>query len=193
MRTAEISRKTNETDIVVKLNLDGSGKADIKSGSGFFDHMLTLFTAHGGFDLEVRCNGDIEVDYHHSVEDIGIALGTAFSEALGEKRGINRYGSFILPMDESLILCAVDLSGRAHLNYDLTVPAEKLGDFDTEVAREFMYGFVRNCECALHFKKLDGLDSHHILEGAFKAMGRALKVAVASNGTNEVPSTKGVL
>ena len=193
MRTAEISRKTNETDIVVKLNLDGSGKADIKSGSGFFDHMLTLFTAHGGFDLEVRCNGDIEVDYHHSVEDIGIALGMAFSEALGEKRGINRYGSFILPMDEALILCAVDLSGRAHLNYDISVAAEKLGDFDTEVAREFMYGFVRNAECALHFKKLDGLDSHHILEGAFKAMGRALKVAVALNGTDAVPSTKGVL
>ena len=193
MRTSKISRKTNETEITVKLNLDGSGKSDINSGSGFFDHMLTLFSAHGGFDLEVKCNGDLEVDYHHSVEDIGIALGTAFSEALADKRGITRYGSFILPMDEALILCAVDLSGRAHLNYDLKVPAESLGDFDTEVAREFMYGFVRNAECALHIKQLDGIDSHHILEGTFKALGRALKIAVSLNGTDEIPSTKGVL
>lgn len=193
MRTAEVSRKTNETDITLRLNLDGRGLSNINSGSGFFDHMLTLFAAHGGFDLDIVCNGDTEVDYHHSVEDIGIALGTAFSEALGDKRGITRYGSFILPMDEALILCAVDLSGRCHLNYDLKVPAESLGDFDTEVAREFMYGFARTAACALHFKQLDGIDSHHILEGAFKAMGRALKMAVSSNGTNEIPSTKGVL
>ncbi len=195
MRTTSIKRKTNETDITLSLSLDGSGKSDVKTGVGFLDHMLTLFAKHGRFDLSVTCEGDTEVDFHHTVEDIGIALGRAFSEALGEKRGIYRYGSTILPMDEALVLSAVDLSGRATLAYDLKIPAERVGDFDTELTKEFFYGFVRNAECTLHLQTLAGENAHHIIEGAFKSVARSLRAAVAlENGfEDEIPSTKGVL
>lgn len=195
MRTAEINRKTNETDIRLTLNLDGSGKSEIHSGVGFLDHMLTLFARHGRFDLTLTCDGDTYVDDHHSVEDIGIALGQAFEQALGEKRGIIRYGSFILPMDESLILTAVDLSGRAYLNYDLQIPTQKVGTFDTELVEEFFLGFVRNANLTLHIKQLEGKNSHHIIEGAFKSFGRSMKQAVAIDAAfrDEIPSTKGVL
>lgn len=195
MRTAEIKRKTNETDIALSLNLDGSGKSDIKTGCGFLDHMLTLFSRHGRFDLDIRCEGDTWVDDHHTVEDVGIALGDAFRTALGEKKGINRYGSKIIPMDESLILAAVDLSGRSYLGYALEVPTEKVGTFDTELVEEFLLGFTRRAECTLHVRKMAGTNSHHIIEGAFKALGRALKEAVAIDAdfADEIPSTKGVL
>lgn len=195
MRTAEINRKTNETDIALKLNIDGKGDSHINSGCGFLDHMLTLLSRHARFDLELNCKGDTEVDYHHTVEDIGIALGEALSKALGDKRGITRYGSFILPMDESLILTAVDISGRSHLEYDLEIPSQKVGDFDTELVEEFFYGFVRKAEITLHIKKLNGTNSHHIIEGAFKSVARSLKAAVAVDEAfkNEIPSTKGVL
>lgn len=195
MRTAEIVRKTAETDISLSLNLDGSGKSKIDSGCGFLDHMLTLFASHGRFDLIVTCKGDTYVDYHHTVEDIGIALGKAFKDALGDKKGIHRYGDTVLPMDEALILTAVDFSGREFLGYDLKVPTEKVGDFDTELVEEFWYGFVRQAECALHIRYLAGKNSHHIIEGAFKSAGRSLRQAVAidENFKNEIPSTKGVL
>ncbi len=195
MRTAEINRKTNETDIRLKIDLDGAGKSDIQSGVGFLDHMLTLFARHGRFDLTLNCDGDTYVDDHHSVEDIGIALGQAFNQALGDKRGIIRYGSFILPMDESLILTAVDISGRAHLNYDLHIPTQKVGTFDTELTEEFFLGFVRNANLTLHIKQLEGKNSHHIIEGAFKSFGRSMKQAVAVDAQfkDEIPSTKGVL
>lgn len=193
MRSFEITRKTAETDIRLSLNLDGSGHSTIATGCGFLDHMLTLFAAHGKFDLEVTCIGDTQVDDHHSVEDIGICLGTAFQNALGEKRGIARYGSFLLPMDEALILCAVDLSGRSCLCYDLNIPTEKIGTFDTELIEEFLLGFVRNCPMSLHLKQLAGRNAHHIAEGAFKALARALKAAVSQDGSGEIPSTKGVL
>ena len=193
MRTASITRKTGETDISLTLNLDGKGESSLSTGCGFLDHMLTLFAAHGKFDLEVTCIGDTQVDDHHSVEDIGICLGTAFQNALGEKRGIARYGSFLLPMDEALILCAVDLSGRSCLCYDLNIPTEKIGTFDTELIEEFLLGFVRNCPMSLHLKQLAGKNAHHIAEGAFKALARALKAAVAQDGSGEIPSTKGVL
>ena len=195
MRTAEINRKTNETDIKLRLNLDGTGKSEINTGCGFLDHMLTLFARHGGFDLTVSCKGDIYVDYHHTVEDIGIALGDAFKSALGDMRGITRYGSFILPMDESLIMTAVDISGRAHLSYGLTIPAQKVGDFDTELTEEFYLGFVRHGAITLHIKQLSGTNSHHIIEGAFKSVARSLAAAVKidENHKNEIPSTKGVL
>lgn len=195
MRTAEINRKTNETDIRLKIDLDGTGKSDIQSGVGFLDHMLTLFARHGRFDLTLTCDGDTYVDDHHSVEDIGIALGQAFNQALGDKRGIIRYGSFILPMDESLILTAVDISGRAHLNYDLHIPTQKVGTFDTELTEEFFLGFVRNANLTLHIKQLEGKNSHHIIEGAFKSFGRSMKQAVAVDVQfkDEIPSTKGVL
>ena len=195
MRTAEINRKTNETDIRLKIDLDGAGKSDIQSGVGFLDHMLTLFARHGRFDLTLTCDGDTYVDDHHSVEDIGIALGQAFSQALGDKRGIIRYGSFILPMDESLILTAVDISGRAHLNYDLHIPTQKVGTFDTELTEEFFFGFVRNANLTLHIKQLEGKNSHHIIEGTFKSFGRSMKQAVAVDAQfkDEIPSTKGVL
>ena len=195
MRTAEINRKTNETDIKLSLNLDGTGKSEIATGCGFLDHMLTLFARHGGFDLTVSCKGDTYVDYHHTVEDIGIALGDAFKSALGDMRGITRYGSFILPMDESLIMTAVDISGRAHLSYDLTIPAQKVGDFDTELTEEFYLGFVRHAAVTLHIKQLSGTNSHHIIEGAFKSVARSLAVAVKidQNRRDEIPSTKGVL
>ena len=195
MRTAAINRKTNETDIRLTLNLDGSGKSEINSGVGFLDHMLTLFARHGRFDLTLVCDGDTYVDDHHSVEDIGIALGQAFAEALGDKRGVIRYGSFILPMDETLILCAVDISGRSYLNFDLHIPTQKVGTFDTELAEEFFLGFVRNASLTLHIKQLEGKNSHHIIEGTFKAFGRTMKQAVAIDDQfkNEIPSTKGVL
>ena len=195
MRTAEINRKTNETDIKLRLNLDGTGKSEINTGCGFLDHMLTLFARHGGFDLTVSCKGDINVDYHHTVEDIGIALGDAFKSALGDMRGITRYGSFILPMDESLIMTAVDISGRSHLSYGLTIPAQKVGDFDTELTEEFYLGFVRHSAITLHIKQLSGTNSHHIIEGAFKSVARSLAAAVKidENRRDEIPSTKGVL
>lgn len=195
MRTAEIKRKTAETDIYLNLNLDGTGKSHVATGVGFLDHMLTLFSRHGRFDLEVRCTGDTYVDDHHSVEDIGIALGQAFAAALGDKKGIARYGQMILPMDESLILTAVDLSGRGYLGFDLQIPTEKVGSFDTELVEEFFLGFVRNAACTLHVRKLAGTNSHHIIEGAFKSVGRSLRQAVAIDPAcaDEIPSTKGVL
>lgn len=195
MRTAEVTRKTAETDISLKLNLDGRGKSNINTGCGFLDHMLVLFASHGRFDLDISCKGDTYVDYHHTVEDIGIALGKAFYDALGEKRGIRRYGDTILPMDEALIMSAVDFSGRSYLGYDLEIPTEKVGDFDTELAQEFFLGFIRNAECSLHIKMLSGKNTHHILEGAFKSVARTLREAVQLDEEfkNEIPSTKGVL
>ena len=193
MRTCEITRKTAETDITLMLNLDGTGKSSIDTGCGFLNHMLTLFAAHGKFDLTVNCGGDTEVDDHHSVEDIGIALGQAFQGALGDKRGITRYGSFLLPMDEALIQTAVDISGRSCLCYGLEIPTEKIGTFDTELVEEFFLGFTRNCPMSLHIRQLAGKNSHHIVEGAFKSVSRSLKVAVALDGSNDIPSTKGVL
>lgn len=195
MRTAEINRKTAETDISLKLNLDGIGKSEIDTGCGFLNHMLTLFAKHARVDIDLKCIGDTDVDDHHTVEDIGIALGEAFSIALGEKRGIVRYGSTILPMDEALILSAVDLSGRSHLEYGLEIPSEKVGSFDTELTLEFFLAFVRNSKCTLHIKQLAGINSHHIIEGAFKSVARSLKAAVSidSDFRDEIPSTKGVL
>lgn len=193
MRTAEITRNTAETNISLKVNLDGTGKTEVNTGVGFLNHMLTLFAAHGRFDLEVRCVGDTDVDDHHSVEDVGICLGQAFRQALGDKRGITRYGSFLLPMDEALILAAVDISGRSSLNDALEIPTEKIGSFDTELVEEFFLGFTRSCPMSLHLRKLAGTNSHHIVEGAFKAFGRAMKAAVALDGTDKIPSTKGVL
>ena len=195
MRTAEISRKTAETDITLKLNLDGKGESVIKTGCGFFDHMLTLFAKHGRFDLELECIGDTYVDYHHTVEDTGIVLGKAFAEALGEKRGIVRYGNFILPMDESLIMTAVDISGRSYLGYALNIPTQKVGDFDTELVEEFFIAFCNNAGLNLHIRQLAGSNSHHIIEGAFKSVARSLKAAVAIDSAfkDEIPSTKGVL
>lgn len=195
MRTSEINRKTNETDIKLKLNIDGEGKNCIDTGCGFLDHMLTLFSRHARFDLEVKCVGDTNVDYHHTVEDIGIVLGKALSECLGEMRGIKRYGSFILPMDESLILTAVDISGRSYLGFRLDIRAQRVGDFDTELVREFFEAFVRNSNITLHINQLEGYNSHHIIEGAFKAVARVLKQAVQidENFKDEIPSTKGVL
>ena len=193
MRTAEICRKTAETDIRLTLNLDGTGKSTVKTGVGFLDHMLTLFAAHGKFDLEVTCNGDTWVDDHHSAEDIGICLGQAFAKALGDKRGITRYGSFLLPMDEALIQTAVDISGRSFLGYGLEIPTEKIGTFDTELVEEFWLAFVRCCPMSLHIRQLAGKNSHHIVEGCFKSVARSLRIAVKSDGTDEIPSTKGVL
>ena len=195
MRNALINRKTAETDINLSLELDGTGKSSIDTGCGFMDHMLTLFASHGRFDLNVSCKGDTYVDYHHSVEDIGIALGMAFKEALGDKKGIHRYGDTVLPMDESLILTAVDFSGRSFLGYDMDSLTEKVGDFDTELAEEFWMGFVRQAECAVHIRKISGKNTHHILEGSFKSMGRSLRMAVAIDPEfkDEIPSTKGVL
>ena len=193
MRTCKMTRKTAETDICLELNLDGAGKSSIDTGVGFLNHMLTLFAAHGKFDLTVVCRGDTEVDDHHSVEDIGICLGNAFRETLGDKRGISRYGSFLLPMDEALILCAVDLSGRSCLCDELEIPTQKIGTFDTELVEEFVLRFVRSCPMSLHLRQLAGKNAHHIVEGAFKGLGRALKQAVALDGSGEIPSTKGVL
>ena len=195
MRQAEVSRKTGETDIRIRLDLDGTGKNVIDTGVGFLDHMLTLFARHGRFDLEVSCKGDTYVDDHHSVEDIGIALGKAFEQALGDKKGIVRYGSTILPMDESLILSAVDLSGRGLLVYDLQIPAEKVGTFDTELTEEFFRALAHNACATLHIRQLAGGNSHHIIEGAFKSVARSLRTAVAIDlaCADEIPSTKGVL
>ena len=195
MRTSEIVRRTAETDIRLSLNLDGEGKADIDTGCGFMNHMLTLFARHGRFDLAVKCVGDVDVDDHHTVEDIGICLGMAFAEALGDMAGIQRYGSTILPMDEALILTAADISGRATLAWDLELPTQKIGSFDTELVKEFWLGFVRKANITLHVKKLAGENSHHIAEGAFKSSGRTLRAACAIDPSlnGEIPSTKGVL
>ena len=195
MRKAEIRRATAETDIRLSIDLDGAGVSQIETGCGFLDHMLTLFARHGRFDLTVSCQGDTHVDYHHTVEDIGIVLGQAVAQALGDKRGITRYGSMLLPMDETLVLCAVDLSGRAMLRYHLEIPAQKVGDFDTELGEEFFWGFVRAAALTLHLRQLDGTNSHHILEATFKAFGRALRQAVSMDAAeaDEIPSTKGSL
>ena len=212
MRTSTITRKTAETDITLSLNLDGTGKSEINSGNGFMDHMLTLFAKHGRFDLGVLCKGDTNVDFHHSAEDIGICLGMAFKEALGDMKGLTRYGDIILPMDETLILCtadvlennlkdenvilcATDISGRSYLGLDLPLPSTRVGDFDTELVEEFLIAFTNNARITLHIKELAGKNTHHIIEGTFKALGRTLAKAVKINEEykNEIPSTKGVL
>ena len=195
MRTAEVNRKTAETDMSLKLNLDGRGESEIATGCGFLDHMLTLFAKHGRFDLQLGCQGDTYVDDHHTVEDVGIALGQAFCKALGDKRGICRYGDTTLPMDEALILTAVDLSGRSCLGYQLKIPTYKVGTFDTELVEEFFLGFVRNCGCNLHIVSLAGTNSHHIIEGAFKSVARSMRAAVAIDPAfaDDIMSTKGVL
>ena len=195
MREATIARKTAETDIALTLKLDGAGTYEVDTGVGFLDHMLELFARHGGFDLCLRCKGDIHVDAHHTVEDIAIVLGRAFDEALGDRRGIRRYGSEILPMDEALILAAVDISGRAALGYALAIPTEKVGTFDTELVKEFMAAFSRALGAAVHLRQMAGENSHHIIEGAFKALARAMKQAVALDVQNadRIPSTKGTI
>ena len=195
MRTADVSRKTAETDIQLSLNLDGSGKSELDTGCGFLDHMLTLFARHGRFDLAVTCRGDTYVDDHHTVEDIGICLGDAFARALGDKRGVKRYGSMVLPMDEALILTAVDLSGRGLLCFGLDIPTAKVGTFDTELVEEFLLAFVRRADLTLHVTQLAGKNSHHIIEGTFKSLARSLAEAVAVDPrfSQEIPSTKGVL
>ena len=195
MRYTEIKRATAETNIALQLNLDGRGTGSIDTGCGFLDHMLTLFARHGRFDLNVTCKGDTQVDYHHTVEDIGICLGQAFREALGDKRGIIRYGDITLPMDEALILSAVDISGRGGCYYALEIPTQKVGDFDTELDQEFWIAFAQNAGLTLHLRQLAGRNSHHIIEGAFKSVARSLKAAVAIDPAfaGEVPSTKGML
>ena len=195
MRTAELKRTTGETDVRLFLDLDGMGDSDIQTGCGFLDHMLTLFARHGRFDLNIFCKGDVQVDYHHTVEDIGITLGKAFAEALGDKKGVVRYGDKLLPMDEALILSAVDLSGRDTLCYELAIPAQKVGDFDTELCEEFWTAFVRESRITLHLRQLAGKNAHHIIEGAFKSAAQSLKAAVAIDPefADEIPSTKGVL
>jgi len=195
MRTSTITRRTAETDIRLTLELDGAGRSDIDTGCGFLNHMLTLFARHGRFDLTVKCVGDTDVDDHHTVEDIGICLGLAFAEALSDMAGINRYGSTLLPMDEALVLTAVDISGRAHLSYALDIPTQKIGTFDSELVQEFWLGFVRKANVTLHMRKLAGENSHHIAEGAFKSAARSLRAAVAIDPSlnGEIPSTKGVL
>ena len=195
MRTSEITRRTAETDIRLTLNLDGTGKSQIDTGCGFMNHMLTLFARHGRFDMTVKCVGDTDVDDHHTVEDIGICLGMAFAEALGDMGGIVRYGSAILPMDEALIMTAVDISGRCHLGYGLDIPAQKIGAFDTELVQEFWLGFVRKANVTLHLRQLAGVNSHHIVEGAFKSAARSLRTACAIDPAldGEIPSTKGTL
>ncbi len=195
MRKACIDRDTKETQIRLTLDLDGTGVSEISTGVGFLDHMLELFARHGDFDLTLTCHGDTRVDGHHSVEDVGICLGRAFTQALGDKRGISRYGQFLLPMDETLVLCACDLSGRDYLGWAVELPAQKVGDFDTELAKEFWLAFVRNCPASVHIRQLAGENTHHILEAVFKGMGRTLKMAVAPDEKhlNDVPSTKGTL
>lgn len=195
MRTADITRNTAETKISLSLNLDGKGESKINSGCGFLDHMLTLLARHGNFDLTLSCDGDIHVDYHHTVEDIGICLGKAFNEALGDKRGIFRYGNMLLPMDEALIMSAVDISGRGMLVYNLDIPTVKVGDFDTELCEEFWLGFVREASLTLHINQLAGKNSHHIIEGVFKSVGRSLRAAVKidADDADRIPSTKGVI
>ena len=195
MRTSTIKRNTEETKIELSLNLDGKGESKIDTGCGFFDHMLTLFSKHSKIDLDVTCKGDINVDYHHTVEDIGIVLGKALLEALGDKKGINRYADTILPMDESLILTAIDISGRSYLGFDVVFPTEKIGDFDTELVEEFFMALTRCAEITLHIKKMAGENSHHIAEGIFKSFARSLRTAIAidENFKDQLPSTKGVL
>lgn len=195
MRNAVIERKTAETDIKLKLELDGTGASEIDSGCGFLDHMLTLFAKHGRFDLSLVCKGDTNVDYHHSAEDIGICLGKAFAEALGDKRGIKRYGFMILPMDEALVLSALDFSGRCYLNFDVQMPTARVGDFDTELVEEFWWAFVRNADCTLHINQFEGKNTHHLIEAIFKCAARSMREAVSIDeaARDEVPSTKGVL
>lgn len=195
MRAAEINRKTAETEILLKLDLDGRGEAQIDTGVGFLDHMLTLFAKHGRFDLTVKCAGDTYVDDHHTVEDIGIALGQAFAEALGDKKGIRRYGREALPMDEALVLTAVDFSGRSYLAFGLKIPTSRVGTFDTELVEEFWMAFTRNAKCTLHIVQIAGTNSHHIIEGAFKSAARSMRAAVGIDAAfaDEIPSTKGVL
>ena len=195
MRTAQILRKTSETDISLTLCLDGTGASRIDTGCGFLNHMLTALSKHGRFDLDVTCRGDVEVDDHHSVEDIGIALGQAFLQALGDKRGIVRYGHMMLPMDEALVLSALDFSGRGMLVYEADLPTEKVGTFDCQLVEEFWLGFARSAECTLHIRKLSGRNSHHIIEAMFKSVGRSLRQAVAIDPAfaDDIPSTKGVL
>ncbi|MBQ8228607.1 MAG: imidazoleglycerol-phosphate dehydratase HisB [Clostridia bacterium] len=195
MRVSKIDRKTRETDISLRLDLDGTGKCNINTDCGFLNHMLELFAKHSRFDLDVTCKGDTEVDFHHTVEDVGIVLGQAISEALGDKRGITRYGSMILPMDETLVLTAVDISGRAYLNFDAQMPCQKVGEMDTELVEEFFWAFVRNCNVTLHIKLLDGKNTHHIIEGVFKSFARTMKTAVSIDPSlgGEIPSSKGVL
>lgn len=195
MRKTELCRETAETRIRLSLELDGSGVYDIDTGCGFLNHMLELFARHGRFDLSVTCEGDMEVDAHHTTEDIAIVLGRAFDEALGDRRGIVRYGSMLLPMDEALVLAAVDISGRAALGYALEIPTEKVGDFDTELVREFMLGFTRALGCSVHLRQFAGENSHHIIEASFKALARALRGAVSIDAEHrdEIPSTKGTI
>ncbi len=195
MRTSEIKHKTKETDIALSLALDGTGKSDIDSGNGFFDHMMTLFASHGRFDLTLKCDGDTEVDFHHSAEDIGICLGKAFSEALGDKRGITRYGSIILPMDETLMLAAVDVSGRVYLSFEADFPTSRVGEFDTELIEEFFIAFAREAKITLHIRKFNGKNTHHIAEAIFKATARALRTAARIDPelAGEIPSSKGAL
>lgn len=195
MRSVTIDRKTAETDISLSLNLDGTGVCEVNTGCGFMDHMLTLFAHHAGFDLKVVCKGDTDVDFHHSVEDIGIVLGDALAQALGDKKGINRYGSFILPMDEALIMTAVDISGRGHLSYGLEIPTARVGQFDTELVQEFFISLTRRAGITLHIRQLAGFNTHHIIEGAFKSVARSLGIAVKCDPekANAIPSTKGVL
>ncbi len=195
MRTAQITRNTNETKINLSVNLDGMGKYNINTGCGFLNHMLDLFSKHSRIDLSVACNGDTEVDFHHTTEDIGIALGEAIKQAAGNKAGIKRYGHIILPMDEALILVAVDFGGRAYLGFDAEIPSPKVGEFDTELVEEFFAAFTRSAELNLHIKKLDGRNSHHIIEGIFKAVARAMAIALEIDDKlgGEIPSTKGVI
>lgn len=195
MRTSDIKRKTAETDISLSLNIDGTGKSSVRTGVGFLDHMLTLFAKHGRFDLTLNCTGDTYVDAHHTVEDIGMCLGAAFAEALGDMRGIVRYGDITLPMDEALVLCAVDISGRGHLSCGLELPAAKVGEMDTELVAEFLTAFVRRANMTLHVRQLAGTNTHHIIEACFKALARALAKAARIDEAykDEIPSTKGVL
>ena len=195
MRRKKIVRETKETQIVLALEIDGTGAYEINTGCGFLDHMMELFTRHGRFDIAIECNGDTQVDYHHTTEDIGIALGAAFKDALGDKRGIYRYGQFLLPMDETLIMCAVDISGRSYVNFDVDIPTQKVGDFDTELVKEFILAFARELGLTIHFKMLAGENSHHIIEAVFKGMGRAMRAAcsIEEEYADEIPSTKGVL
>jgi imidazoleglycerol-phosphate dehydratase len=195
MRSFSTNRKTNETNIEMSLLLEGKGQSEIDTGCGFLDHMLTLFAKHGRFDLTVKCTGDAYVDFHHTVEDVAICLGSAFAKALGDCRGIVRYGSFLLPMDEALVMCAVDISGRYNLSYGLSIPSAKVGEFDTELTEEFMAGFARKAGVCIHLRQLDGRNSHHIIEAAFKALARAMSEAVAIDArfADEIPSTKGML
>lgn len=195
MRNSKIERKTKETDITLSLNLDGKGVSNIDTGCGFLDHMLTLFAKHARFDLDVKCIGDTEVDYHHTTEDIAICLGNAFADALGDKKGINRYGDIVLPMDEALILSAVDISGRGNCYYNMEMPTEKVGDFDTELCKEFWDAFARLSGVTLHLVMIDGGNSHHIIEGSFKSVARSLRKAVKIDPelANEIPSTKGII